>query len=282
MNHFSEIAHFFKYSVKKSTKSYEKGMLIISTDIDVGSPELGIINKGKNDANVNNRYSEYQIGAIEEIAVPLFVKTFDTFNIPITFAVRGQLADVNSIVLNTLLNSRIKHDIAAHGYSHKRFTHLTRKEADDELQKISVKMNKVGINPTSFIFPRNCVAHLDLLEKYHYKCFRGDGNFLRDSMSIEKEGSLYNVHPSIYVDSYTNFTVLTKILDISIDRKVPFHIWFHFWNFGKDKDSISRKIKNSFSPFLHYANKKKKNGLLTIETMNSAIELCRFDTFVTK
>ena len=53
----------------------EKSMLIISIDVDVGSRQLGIINGGKNDANVNNCFSEYRVGELEETAFPSFVET---------------------------------------------------------------------------------------------------------------------------------------------------------------------------------------------------------------
>jgi peptidoglycan/xylan/chitin deacetylase (PgdA/CDA1 family) len=250
----------------------EKGMLIISIDIDVGSSKLGIENKGKRDNDVNMRFSEYQIGKMEEVYVPLFVETFDDFGIPITFAVRGQLTEVDDQVLEILLASHVKHDIGAHGYYHRKFTQLPKKEAEDELSMISAGMKKYGLFPRTFIFPVNCVAHLDLLEKYNYKCYRGQGGFAKDSMYIERCGGLYNIHPSIYIDRHTNLSLLKKILDISIEKRLPFHVWFHSWNFGEEEKSVSKSVKNVFVPFLHYAKEKQENGILTFDTMLSATQ----------
>jgi hypothetical protein len=252
--------------------SLEKGMLIVSTDIDVGSPELGVINRGKRDRDVNTRLSECQIGKIEELSVPLFVEVFDDFGIPITFAVRGQLTEVNGSILELLLRSSVKHDIGAHGYYHREFTNLSRNEAENELNMISSGMRKFGIVPRSFVFPKNSVAHLDLLEKYGYKCYRSYGGFMYDCMYIEKQGQLYNIHPSLYIDQGTSFTFLKKILDVSIAKKLPFQVWFHLWNFGGTKESIQRSINSVFFPLLKYAKKKEKSGLLTFETMLSATE----------
>jgi hypothetical protein len=252
--------------------SLEKGMLIVSTDIDVGSPELGVINKGKRDRDVNTRLSECQIGKIEELSIPLFVEVFNDFGIPITLAVRGQLTEVDGQVLEVLLASRVKHDIGGHGYYHRKFTQLTHNEAEDELRKISAGMKEYGVIPRTFIFPRNCVAHLDLLEKYKYTCYRSNGGFVKDCMHIEKCGQLYNIHPSIFIDQHSNLPLLKKILDISIEKRLPFHIWFHFWNFGEDEKSISKSIKNLFVPFLYYAKEKQENGILTFETMLSATQ----------
>jgi hypothetical protein len=272
-NVLSQIAHLMKYSVNRPEKQFEKGMLIISNDIDVGNPLLGVINKGSRDNDVNLHFSEYHIGKIEEIAIPMFIEIFDGFEIPMTLAFRGQLTEVGGKVLNTLLDSSKKHDIGAHGYYHSLFTKLTRENAEDELQKIASGMKKHGVFPKSFIFPRNCVAHLDLLEKYKYSCYRGSGGIFTDCMKIEQSGCLQNVHPSLYLDGNANPFLLKKLLDISIKTKSVFHIWFHFWNFGQNEVSIEKTINKIFVPFLSYADKKRQNGLLDIATMNSALHL---------
>ena len=268
----SQSYHFLAFKLEKPKMRLENSMLIISIDVDVGSRELGVINKGKNDANVNRHISEYQVGKIEETALPLFVETFNDFEIPVTFAIRGQLTEVNDSILELLLKSSIKHDIGAHGYYHSEFTNLCRNEAENELNRISAGMKKFGIVPRSFVFPKNSVAHLDMLEKYGYKCYRSYGDFMNDCMYIEKQGQLYDIHPSLYIDQGTSFTFLKKIFDISIAKKLPFHVWFHLWNFGERKESMQRTINKLFIPLFKYAEKKEKIGVLTLETMLSAAE----------
>jgi len=269
---FSELYHFVAFRLEKPKMQLENGMLIISIDVDVGSKELGVINEGKNDANISRHFGEYLIGAMEERALPLFVDLFNDFEMPVTFAIRGQLTEVNDSILELLLKSSVKHDIGAHGYYHRKFTNLSRNEAQNELDMISSGMRKFGIAPRSFVFPKNCVAHLDLLEKYGYKCYRSCGGFMNDCMYIEKQGQLYDIHPSLYIDRGTSFTFLKKILDISIAKRLTFHIWFHLWNFGEDEKSISKTIKNLFIPFLYYAKEKQENGQLAFGTMLSAAE----------
>jgi hypothetical protein len=269
---FSQLYHFLAYSIKKPKMRLENGMFMISIDVDVGSRELGVINRGKNDANVNNRFSEYLMGEIEERALPLFVNLFNHFEIPVTFAIRGQLTEVDVSILKHLLKSSIKHDIGAHGYYHRPFKNLSHSEAENELNMISVGMKKFDVTPRSFVFPKNSVSHLDLLEKYGYKCYRSCGDFMRDCMYIEKQGQLYNIHPSLYLDQSISSIFLKKILDIAIAKKLSFHIWFHLWNFGETKESIQRSINNVFFPLFKYAKKKEKSSLLTFETMLSATE----------
>jgi peptidoglycan/xylan/chitin deacetylase (PgdA/CDA1 family) len=269
---FSHLYHFLAYSIKKPKMQLEAGMFIISIDVDVGSKELGVINKGKNDANVIKHMSEYRVGEIDEVAFPLFLSAFDDFEIPVTFAIRGQLTEVNDSILELLLKSTVEHDIGAHGYYHREFTNLSRNEAENELNMISAGMKKFGIIPRSFVFPKNRVARLELLEKYGYKCYRSFGNFMNDCMYIEKQGRLFNIHPSLYLDQSISSVFPKKIVDIAIAKKLPFHIWFHLWNFGETNESIQRSIKKMLFPMLNYAKKKEKSGELTFETMLSAAE----------
>ena len=265
---FSQLYHLLAYSIRKPKMQLENGMFIISIDVDVGNKELGVINEGKNDANINRYISEYLIGEIEERALPLFVDLFNDFEIPVTFAIRGQLTEAYDSILELILNSPIKHDIGPHGYYHREFKNLSHNEAENELKMISVGMKKFGITPRSFVFPRNSVAHLDLLEKHGYQCYRGYDK----CMYIEKKGRLYNIHPSLFVGQSITPIFLKKILDIAIAKKLPFHVWFHSWNFGKEDRYIKKNIKKILVPLLDYAKRKEKSGMLTFETMLSATE----------
>ncbi len=268
---FSQLSHFLVFLVKRPKAQFEKGMLIVSVDVDVGNRELGVLNKGQNDANIGRSFSEFLIGKIEERALPMFIALFNDFEVPVTFAIRGQLMEVDASILNFFGNS-MKHDIGAHGYYHRPFTSLSRTEAEKELEKIHVAMKKFDIIPRSFVFPKNRVAHLDLLEKYGYECYRGSGGLMKDCMHIEKQGSLFNICPSLCVSQRLNSKLLKQILDVSIVRKLPFHIWLHLWDFGETKESMQRSINNVFVPLLKYAKKKEKMDMLTFETMLSAAE----------
>jgi len=272
VSQLSQLFHYFVYSFKRPKIQLKDGTFITSIDVDVGDKRLGVINEGKNDTNVSHRFSEYLIGEMEERAFPLFVDLFNDLEIPVTFAIRGQLTEVNDSILELFLKSPVKHDIGAHGYYHRQFTNLSRNEAENELNMISAGMKKFGVVPRSFVFPKNSVAHLDLLEKFGYKCYRSSGAFMNDCMYIEKQGQLYDIRPSLYIAQGTSLTVLKKILDISIVKKLPFHVWFHLWNFGETKESIQRSISKVFFPLLKYAKKKERSGMLTFQTMLSAAQ----------
>ena len=258
------------FALEKTESDFERAMLIFSIDVDAGKKGLGSINHGKNDSNVHNHYTEDQVGEIEQKALPLLVNLFNSVKVSVTFAIRGQFAEIDDYFIPLLLNSTVRHDIGGHGYSHRDFQSLSRKEVEYELSMLSSSFEKFGIKPQSFVFPRNLVGHLDLLEEFGYKCYREGGNFLNDGMYIEKRGRLYDVHPSLYLNENSKVAFLKKILDIAIKKRVPLHFWFHPWNFGENESELRRGINQILKPFLEYAKTQEEIGKLTFETMLSA------------
>jgi peptidoglycan/xylan/chitin deacetylase (PgdA/CDA1 family) len=269
--------HLASFELDKQISPFERGMLIMSIDVDVGNKELGIINQGKNDSNVSSRMSEYSVGEIEETALPELIELFDKYHKPATFAVRGQLTEVPDSVLSKLLKSTVKHDIGAHGYYHRRFASLSYNEAEAEIRMISNGMQRFGLTPKSFVFPRSGVAYLNLLEEYEYECYREYSDFRHDSMYIKKVGNLWDVHPSFAVDRYTNSVFLKSMLDIAANRRLPMHIWFHIRDFGSrpERSEIKKNLQRVFVQLLDYADRKERNGELTTETMVSAARIAR-------
>lgn len=269
-NLYSQVLLYSRYLSMKQESGLDRAMLVISTDIDVGSSHLGLLNRGQRDRDVNDSMSEFQVGKIEELAIPILLKTFDQFQVPITLAVRGQLTELASKTMDVMLESQVKHDIGAHGYFHKTFTELSQEEAENELALISTGMKKYDLAPRSFIFPKNRVKHLNLLVKYNYMCYRCPGDVFSNTMLIEKEGELYNFHPSAFLCQDSSLFVLKKMLNIAVRNRLPLHLWFHFWNFGMTEMSIRKFNQHFLIPFVSYASKKCDKNLLTFNTMLSA------------
>lgn len=267
----SQFLHYAVFSYKKPLSEFDTASLIISIDVDVGSPEVGVRNEGRNDRNINDFLTERAVGKIEEQVIPLLLKAFDELEFPATFAVRGQLAEVENSIINQILESNARHEIASHGYSHRVFTALSEFEADEELRMISVGMKKFGITPKSFVFPKNKVSHLEVLERYGYLSFRAEGTSFRDGMYVEKCGNLFNVHPSLFSDFYGSF-FSKKIIDLAVKYAAPLHIWFHPWNLGSSPAVTAKRITKGLMPLIQHAIKKKNQGLLKFETMYSIVE----------
>jgi peptidoglycan/xylan/chitin deacetylase (PgdA/CDA1 family) len=77
-------------------------------------------------------------------------------------------------VIDMLLNQKMKHEIAFHGYSHRTFNSMSREEAEVEIQEFIRVASRKGIVAKSIVFPRNKVGHLDLFQKYGFLCYRSE------------------------------------------------------------------------------------------------------------
>jgi hypothetical protein len=91
-------------------------------------------------------------------------------------------------------------------------------------------------------------------------------------MFINKKEGLFNIQPSLYLNTTLSPAILERILDVAVAKRAPLHLWFHPWTFGNSEKEIKRYVQNVFSPFLKYANSKHKKGQLSLETMLSAAE----------
>jgi len=274
----SQLSHLIIFRSAKQGTKHENGVFVISIDVDVGSSQIGLKNKGSNDANVHDYLSEYEIGKREEQSIPLLLELFDNLEVPATFAVRGQLTEIDSSVLELIKESSVKHDIGAHGYYHRTFTSLSEMEAEKELKMIRAGMKQFNIEPRTFIFPKNNVAHLSLLEKYGYKCYRGCGGLGRDRLCVERHGQLYDICPSFFLGWSDRVVFLNKIIDISAKNKLTFHVWLHPHDLGDSQTTIQKRIARVLLPLLKYAKRKEQECVLNFETMYSlASKLAEMD-----
>ncbi len=268
---FSPIFHFALFGLRRQEVRLKKGMFIVSIDVDVGNEKLGVINQGRCDRDVNPHVSERFVGEVEQRNLPLLLDLFEDFEIPVTFAFRGQLFDVDASFPKLVMRSSIKHEIGSHGYYHRAFTSLSCDEANEELKMTSIAMKKLGVVPKSFVFPRNKIAHLDLLKKYGYVCYRGLGGFTRDGSYIRAAyDELYDVHPSFFVGCMGDPFFVKKTVDICARRKLPFHVWFHPRDIGDTEKNAKRGFERILIPILKHAKRRERTGILTFETMLSA------------
>jgi peptidoglycan/xylan/chitin deacetylase (PgdA/CDA1 family) len=70
------------------------------------------------------------------------------------------------------------HEIGAHGFSHA-FLDGGRDLARSEMAAAAAAAREVGVEPRSFVYPRNLVGHVEELSPAGYTCYRAAGNARR-------------------------------------------------------------------------------------------------------
>ena len=134
------------------------------------------------------------------------------------------------------------HEIACHSFSHIPFSHCSEKVADFELRESLKAMKPLGIKPKTFVFPRNEINHLHLLEKHgfsHYASKPRPKNFLIDFKTFglgfpkaKRAKGLIEVPRAyfFYTAKFSEFFKLPLLLRLANSQNALFHMWCHGFN----------------------------------------------------
>ena len=104
------MCHVLAFHLKKPRSQFDRAMLIISIDVDVGNSDIGRINGGQNDLNVHNFLSEARVGDAESGSIPYIIDIFDFYGVAATFAIRGQLTELSNSVIDLFLSCSVRHE----------------------------------------------------------------------------------------------------------------------------------------------------------------------------
>lgn len=107
------------------------------------------------------------------------IDLFERYDIPATWAVVGKLLSHGSdplfhdhTLFETLLSSAPDHEIGLHSHQHQPFDELTLDEARDDVEAGLAALREWDCTPQSFVFPRNRVAHLEVLREHGFTHYR--------------------------------------------------------------------------------------------------------------
>ncbi len=183
-------------------------------------------------------------------------------------------------LIEKIMNSNIKHEIACHSFSHIGFdeAYCSRELADAELRKCIEVMDRFGLKPISMIFPGNEAGYFDLLTKYGFKCMRYfPYEWVDIAKPIKTKEELWsipessNIVPDENWDSKYILRRLKKYVDKAVSKKALCHFWFH-------PSMKVERIKGLFFPLLKYLAEKRTEGKLDILTMRGVGEfMAKFD-----
>lgn len=144
-------------------------------------------------------------------------------------------------------------EVGLHGFSHRHFTDLSPEEADFEMQSAVNDFEKhFSRKPEFMAFPKNCVAHGDIIQKYGIKCWRADS---------EHPQSQYEIPLGHwFAPGVLDASDLKKLLqDIKRVRQgYLLHLWGHFTEMNVDKfRALIGVIRDSGWKFTTVKNFKK-------------------------
>ena len=276
------------------------GSLCISIDLELA---WGIWDKPEPDAIA-------RCGELERTIVDKLVGLLETYEVSATWAIVGRLLDRDATrddkvwyapdLIERVRNARVAQDIGSHSYAHLYFGETDREALRADLAAARRVHDAHGLPFGSFVFPRNQVAHLDLLREAGVRIFRsvdhGWHTAVRQRLGA-MAGRIANLAdkalpfpPAIVnpidhdglVELPSSMLLLARkglrraIHPLSLVAKASlgierarrangvFHLWFHPSNFYYD---MTRQL-DTFDRILRRACKMRDRGQLDIKAMS--------------
>ena len=225
------------------------------------------------------------------------LKIFKRYKIPATWAIVGKLFYKptkhkresylwKGLDIVEKIQSTPRQEIGCHSFSHKVFTEISVKEAESEVKQCINLAQKNNIKLNSFVFPKNEIAHVDILKKNNFVCYRGKSKNqskisqlvnvlipLGNSSQITIKNGMINIPATMYYPSsrgikkiIPNKLIVFKIklgINKAIRKGELFHLWFHPTDLTENTD----KLLMGLEKVLLFADKKRTEKLLEIKTM---------------
>lgn len=104
-------------------------------------------------------------------------------------------------LIDTVLQADVDHDIGGHSFTHPEFTQIDEATARAELETMIEVAGNRGIDISSFVFPRNSVAHTDLLDELGISVYRtgtvGSNYVLREGIKpfLTRDQQFWSIPP---------------------------------------------------------------------------------------
>ena len=220
----------------------------------------------------------------------------EEFDICATWGIVGSLflspAEVSSVpngpeqlysspdLVEQILRCRVRQDVGSHGFSHieMREPNCSRVDAERELEGCVRAARKYGVDLKSFIFPRNYVGHLNLLQEYGFTCYRSpEPHWYRDQprpvrrfgqlieiaaartppgVTVRNNGGIWEIPGSMlytpsfgarrYVPVWMRVLRARRGLNQAVRRNEIFHLWFHPTDLVCRMEAMMRGLREIF------------------------------------
>lgn len=242
--------------------------------------------------------------------------TFAKYDAPATWAIVGRLLDAEPgfdglvgprdawytpDVAEKVATDRVAHEVGSHSYAHVYYASIPEAEARDDLARVRSTHEARGLDCTSFVFPRNAIAHVEALSEAGIRVFRSvdQGILLRATelssrlrapvnlaekafglpspvvLPVVHEGGVVELPSSTLLIGRNGMrkVVLPQVMRhklvaatrrASREQKI-FHLWFHPSNFYHDPDTQFGLLEAALAE----ARDLRERGKLAIRTMGS-------------
>lgn len=195
----------------------------------------------------------------------------EKYSFPMTWAICGKTADNDRKAYESIVDSEIRHEIGVHTYSHIDVSRSTAETLENEITKCIDALD-LDQEPKTFVFPFNCVDHLDVIRRRGFKVYRGRGKKI--GIPGKDQYGLWNIRPTYHIEDRRNISpaMMRLLVDLTIANNSVLHLWFHPWDVVSYVKESRFRVNKLIEPTLSYLNSKREQNVLSILTMADLAE----------
>jgi peptidoglycan/xylan/chitin deacetylase (PgdA/CDA1 family) len=189
-----------------------------------------------------------------------------------------------------------RQEIGLHGYTHLLFPEYSRAAATAELERAFSVARDYGIEPDSFVYPRNRIGHRDILREHGIDVYRGIDRRWYEQASLEPVRKLARfadeasqltppvVEPRVrdglvevpgsqifrpnhggwqYTPRRSQVVRAKKGLERAVETDRVFHLWFHPFNLAREPGPLIGALED----ILAHANSLREDGRLEVRPL---------------
>lgn len=206
-------------------------------------------------------------------------------------------------IIESIMACQVPQEIGSHGYSHTIIgdAGCSREAFDSELKACVSLANAWGVDLKSFVYPRNSIGHLDVLEQNGFSNFRGNvtrwyqcqprpirmvGRALESTLPVpivaegpRRAGGLWDLPASNFymhrdgwgkrIPMASRTTQAEFGLRKAANQRSTYHLWFHPFNIASDTRPLLGGLETIFQKVYNLRDK----GVLESRTMGNLTEL---------
>lgn len=182
-------------------------------------------------------------------------------------------------LIEKILGSKVRHEIATHSFSHIMFTRENSNEdlVKQEIEKCALAMERYGLKPRSLVFPRNKMGYLDCLSNLDIIAVRPRHNGLRLAYPERTSSGLYLIYESMNMRSPKYYRYLDKA-KIFLEEASKCHAVCHLWFHPSDPTQI---FQDEFRPIIKHIADERDKEILWVATMKDIACYCEARESVT-
>jgi hypothetical protein len=195
----------------------------------------------------------------------ILVDLAEKYSIPMTWAICGKTAMEDMDSYETIVKSRIKHEIAIHTFSHLDVSKCSEEELRREVSQCLdvIRLDRV---PKTFVFPWNRQGNMRSLREMGFIAFRDRDRLIGSPK--KNEAGLWSIPPVYYFDqkSMGASGVIKKFADLCVAHGAIFHLWTHPWSIVRTNDQ-RELVKKTLEPVFSHLRDLRDSEKLKISTM---------------